>query len=463
MRFWGLDSRGSRSYHALARLFFTASTTMVTTTLATAVREIDERMLTEIECILHSETFRSSDVLRRLLRFLADKTLSGKGEGLKEYTVAIEALQKPPTYDPKHDSTVRIQVSRLRQKLGEYFQGEGKDDPVIVTLPRGHFKLVFEIRQIIPQEIPAPAKTRVEPLLIWLAVLMCVTLLVAVGWGTYSTMKLRRIEAEQLAPAIQNGRIPAWTPELQSLWQPFVANGRPLILAVEDPLFMRLGVGGGVFYRDTSVNESDKLMDTPGAVGLRKLLHNPEAVSGRYYTTLGEASTAFLVGEFLATRQPNISMIGTSQLRWQELADNNVLFIGKQSFFYEQVLGMPIRPQLLEVANGVEDLSPNHGEPKLFLDRYSTGPTEGSEAYVLVTHLPGPLGDSDIESFVSNRSAGYIGAVRWFTDPRSALTLVTKLRKPSGELPRYYQVLLRVKFKDNVPTETSYVLSRELR
>jgi hypothetical protein len=41
--------------------------------------------------------------------------------------------------------------------------------------------------------------------------------------------------------------------------------------------------------------------------------------------------------------------------------------------------------------------------------------------------------------------------------------MVSKLRKPSGEVPRYYQVALKVKFKDGVPTETSYVLHRELR
>ena len=31
-----------------------------------------------------------------------------------------------------------------------------------------------------------------------------------------------------------------------------------------------------------------------------------------------------------------------------------------------------------------------------------------------------------------------------------------------GKMPRYYQVLLKVKFKDNVPTEMTYVLSKVL-
>src|SRR5437016_1585617 len=97
----------------------------------------------EVERILHSETFRNSDALRRLLKFLCDKTLAGEADQLKEYSVGIDALGKPDSYDPRQDSVVRIQVARLRQKLTEYYRIEGKDDPIIVELPKGRFKLIF--------------------------------------------------------------------------------------------------------------------------------------------------------------------------------------------------------------------------------------------------------------------------------------------------------------------------------
>src|SRR5689334_5541363 len=70
--------------------------------------------------------------------------LSGEADQLKEYSVGIDALGKPATYDPRHDSTVRIQVGRLRQKLAEYYRTEGKDDLLIVDLPKGRFKLTCE-------------------------------------------------------------------------------------------------------------------------------------------------------------------------------------------------------------------------------------------------------------------------------------------------------------------------------
>jgi hypothetical protein len=159
-----------------------------------------------------------------------------------------------------------------------------------------------------------------------------------------------------------------------------------------------------------------------------------------------------------------MSLVKTSQLSWQQLADNNVLFVGVQNLFFDEKLQeMPLAPQLEPVLEGIRNAHPKPGEPTLFTDHYSTAPSEQGVAYALVTHLPGPLGTNDVESFTSNRSAGYVAAVESYTDPGFAHLLVTKLKEGSGgRMPRYYQVLLRVKFKDEVPTETTYVLSREL-
>ncbi len=91
----------------------------------------------QIDRILRSEELRGSEVLRRLLRFLADKSASGEADDLKEYIVAIDGLGKPSTYDPRYNSAVRIQVGRLRQKLADYYRAEGLHDPIVIDLPKG--------------------------------------------------------------------------------------------------------------------------------------------------------------------------------------------------------------------------------------------------------------------------------------------------------------------------------------
>src|SRR5579875_1574469 len=105
----------------------------------------------QVDRIVRSEEFRSAEVLRRLLQYLADKAAAGEADKLKEYVVAIEGLGKPASYDPQHNSAVRIQVGRLRQKLAEYYRNEGINDPLIVDLPKGRFRLVCEPRKHEPE------------------------------------------------------------------------------------------------------------------------------------------------------------------------------------------------------------------------------------------------------------------------------------------------------------------------
>lgn len=75
-----------------------------------------------VERILQGATFRNAPSSRRLLKYLVDHSLAGDVDQLKEYTIGVDAFGKPGDYDPRVDSTVRIQIGRLRQKLSEYYR-----------------------------------------------------------------------------------------------------------------------------------------------------------------------------------------------------------------------------------------------------------------------------------------------------------------------------------------------------
>jgi len=178
---------------------------------------------------------------------------------------------------------------------------------------------------------------------------------------------------------------------------------------------------------------------------------------------VGEVSASFLIGKLLGPRVPALSLLRTSELSMQQLANNNVLYIGASVFFDDELHGLPVQLDLVNARPGIHNLHPRAGEPALLSDQVPTGTSEDGEAYVLITHIPGPLGTSEVETFTSNRTPGRLAAVEWLTDPSYARILVSKLRKPSGEIPRHYQVVLKVKYKAGVPTETSYVFHHELQ
>jgi hypothetical protein len=56
-----------------------------------------------------------------------------------------------------------------------------------------------------------------------------------------------------------------------------------------------------------------------------------------------------------------------------------------------------------------------------------------------------------------------MGTVQALTDPDLAKQLVSSLKAPNGSLPRFYQVVLKVKAMDDTPIDISYLFHRELQ
>ncbi len=110
-----------------------------------------EELQGQIGRISHSRVFEHSQTLQRLLLYLAAKSIEAPGEQIKEYMIGVEALERRPSFDPKEDTIVRVQMHRLREKLLEYYKGEGAQDRILVTIPKGRYLPSFEA---MPQLLP---------------------------------------------------------------------------------------------------------------------------------------------------------------------------------------------------------------------------------------------------------------------------------------------------------------------
>lgn len=85
--------------------------------------------------------------LSRLLRFMGEKLFSGDTEQLNEYTIATEVLGRSKTvFNAAEDAIARVETHRLRKRLTEFYEREGKDHTIHVTLPTGSYVPVFICR-----------------------------------------------------------------------------------------------------------------------------------------------------------------------------------------------------------------------------------------------------------------------------------------------------------------------------
>jgi len=351
-----------------------------------------------------------SEVQRRLFSYLADKSLSGEADGLKEYTLGLDAFGKPPSYDPRQESVVRMHVARLRQKLADYYRIEGVNDPILVELPKGGFKVTFLPRSPDPQ-IPGGV---IEALLRhWRRpeAALAAALLALVAGALYFAarpVKAQRTGSESVA---------ALSPELQQLWSPLLASNRPLVVCIATPAHGDSGAG--------------------------------------------TASGAFLLGQFLAPHKLHVLLTRGDLLSMPEIAMDNVVFIGPVAG-NRQLEAVPVDQQIVLEPDGIRNVNPRPGEPGFLPDRASGNSPDVEESHALVSHIPGLYGNGDILYLSGNRISSVLAAVQALTDPVLARTLVAKMKTSTGGVPRYYQLVLQVKSMDDMPVDISYLFHREL-
>jgi TolB-like protein/Tfp pilus assembly protein PilF len=93
-----------------------------------------------------SAAFTASPRMQDFLRYVVEETLAGRGDEIKGYSLALEVFRRGDSFDPANDSVVRVEAARLRRTLTAYYEGEGRDDPIIIGIPKGGYVPDFQVR-----------------------------------------------------------------------------------------------------------------------------------------------------------------------------------------------------------------------------------------------------------------------------------------------------------------------------
>lgn len=112
-----------------------------------AVEAALEAERAELNAVLSSEIFQRAPTLAQLLSYVCGKYFSGQSGQIKEYSIAVEAFGRPADFDQKKDSIVRVEAHRLRKRLREYYETEGRDHEIRIELPLGTYVPQFTRRQ----------------------------------------------------------------------------------------------------------------------------------------------------------------------------------------------------------------------------------------------------------------------------------------------------------------------------
>lgn len=103
--------------------------------------------------------FQKAPKLSRILSYVCGKYFEGTAENLKQYSIAVEALERAPGFDPQSDAIVRVDLHLLRKRLDNYYAGAGKGHEVQILLPAGRYAPQFIYRHPESAETEAAVVT----------------------------------------------------------------------------------------------------------------------------------------------------------------------------------------------------------------------------------------------------------------------------------------------------------------
>ncbi len=389
----------------------------------------NEEKFAELEKVLQGKTLQGSENLRAFLRFVTIQAIENQERQLKEYIIATEVFGRGSQYDPRIDSVVRVQAGRLRVKLQEYYATEGKNDNLVIELPKGHYTPIFSHAHNV-----SPALTA-EP----------------DGNGKVSENIETAVPRQLAAP----------------LWDDLLSAPEPVLVVFSNTIFHGTYDGMKLFNSLDFMHgspESDVLRQSVGSGG-----QSPEPVID-HYTGIGEVMGVYSLGDFFARMHHPYRLKRSLLLTWDDARTDNIVVLGSpaENLF---LLDLPQNQDLVfrwvqdgkeRNLNAIVNIKPQPGEQEYYLAKqYDSSPSHVSEDYAVISLLKGLSEKNRLLILAGINTFGTQAAAEYVTQPEYIKDLISHLNiAPPGEppkLPTYYQILIKVKVNGGVPIQISYV------
>jgi hypothetical protein len=354
-----------------------------------------------VQRILASEDFQRAAQLRNILSHISGSAILRPNNVLSEVEIACDVLERRPDFNPANDNIVRAQVSHLRRKLEHYFDTEGRDEPLVLTIPKGSYIPVFtpvQARASLPviakptqgEPVDAPAEdtnsasVQTRSALPWWR--KWTVGIVALFSAAFLVLALLFLRDEHLGP--EDRKAPLTNPFVLFLAR---SEGDVTVVMPDTSLAMIQHIVG------TNIPVSDYISnDFPQqqmAMVKDPTMRGVISDLGDYRTTsVNEAMIAF---DFLKTLQgigAHATIRYARDLHVHDLSEGNTILIGGPtsdpwvSLFVNQMNFRQVDDPTLQGKNYFENRHPASGEQSLYMNTYSNQ----SVGYVDITLTQNP-------------------------------------------------------------------------
>jgi hypothetical protein len=404
--------------------------------------------LQQIERLGASSLLHGSESLCRLLRYLAQQALDHPGVSVKEYQIAVDVFGRSDSFDPRQDSTVRVQAGRLRAKLVEYYAGAGPEDSAIVELPRGSYTLSFHSRppSVAPQEAEperiAPEKPRPAPPWGWIGAVALLVVLLTAALTALGVVLVRSGPANATA-----GTRPQDIAALRSFWRFFIDGPQEPWVVFSNAEFVGRPETG-MRYFDVAKDARGEIID--------------------HYTGVGEVLGIHELDHVFTLLNHGLRVKRGHLLSLDDAKQNDVIFVGSPSenlalrdipgtrdFVFKRS-DTPVRTSDLVISN----VHPRESEPFVY---YSSQRIPLVEDYSIVALVPGLSPAHWALILAGTTTIGTQAAVEFVCRARNVEDFLYQLTGKKNGTVIPFEAVLRVKVTGGVPVYSEVVALRTNR
>jgi hypothetical protein len=416
-----------------------------------------------VQKILSSPPFQKSGRLRELLQYITEQTIQGHAHELTEQHIGEALFHKPSGYSPLEDSSVRVHVRQLRLKLHEYFDGDGRNEGLIVEIPKGSYSPIFRSRQGVatvpgsaPLLVPASSGWRKNPALLpWMLVgvlaVLCTALIL--GLGLRAT-----------PPAAPRAANPPWP-----FSQIFDVRHQTVIVVADSNYGMFRILTGERGSLDQYLRRD--FLQKAGTLKLGEASTRfTEYISDSSLTSFADVADVVSLLEAAGPMQRRVSVRSPKDLRIRELDHGNYIFIGSPasnpwvSLFQDRLNFRESEAAVGKSVKAFVNTNPLPGEQQKYEGLRWTG-TVG-EDYATIALLPNATHDGSVLTLQGLQQEGTEAAGRFLADRENRHQLQQALGIPVSDTISenvWFEALIRSRTVSGAPNSTTLVAVRRIR
>jgi hypothetical protein len=384
-----------------------------------------------------SRIFQKSARQREFLVYIAQCAVENRLDDVTEQAIGHHVFGRPAGYEPAEDNIVRVAARQLRLRLREYFETEGRDEAVVIEIPKGGYVPVFRPREAA-EPAPLPFRRSVP---LWAVTVLAVALLapLAALWRQNRTLQRELKAKEPLANPLMA-----------------VLKGSPsgrITFAIVDSTFAELTnfVGKTSTLEDYAARRFPVPPDSGRWTGAREFF---EGFVPKKLTSIADVEMASKIMRSAGEHRVDVRLRHARDLIVRDFHSDNVIISGGPRTnpwlqLFESTLNFRFEIDPATHLREIVNHSPAPGESPL----YSDGDPKPGASYARVAVVPN-LGRSGKVVLIGGiKPAATEAAGDFMVDPAALPAVHSALRVSDLSALESFELLLEIHDLDGTPRQ----------